>query len=592
MKSKNSNPIITMMKAEWQNLGDNKKTFVFYMGLFTIAGIIGLLSPWLVGSIFNSIQNGEITTEQELTKLFLMLSLLIVIQVGFWVFYGTAKIMQMLTSFQVHKNYANNKIKKTLELSVKWHKDNHSGDTIDRINKARLSLFSYSQHSSSRVISIMLNIFGALAIIFFIDIKIGTFSLIFCSIILFLSMSLDKKVKTYHKNVNKFEHKFSAAIFDYFSNIATVITLRLRGVARKKLDEKIDASYEDHKKVTYLMVMKWGTASMAITLMMVLALIYRAYTDFNTTGIILIGTLFMLYSYLDRVGRSFFEFSQFYGEMTKKAADIEAAEPIDNAFKKIEEEIETKLPKKWKQIDIKNLDFTYNQEGSIRHLDNIDFSFKRGQKIALIGESGSGKSTVLTLLRGLYPPQKVSVFCDGKKLRNKIKTLNHSVTLIPQDPEIFNETIRYNITMDMFSNSADLKKAIQMAQFGTVVDRLEKGVDTNIQEKGVSLSGGEKQRLALARGLLAAKDSDIVLLDEPTSSVDSSNERKIHENIFNEFKDKTIISSIHRLHLLPKFDYIYMFERGKIVGQGTFKEIKNDPRFKKIWKSYIGSMKK
>lgn len=146
--------------------------------------------------------------------------------------------------------------------------------------------------------------------------------------------------------------------------------------------------------------------------------------------------------------------------------------------------------------------------------------------------------------------------------------------------------------MDMFSKEQNLKKAIKMAQFKTVIDRLEKGVDTGVQEKGVSLSGGEKQRLALARGILAAKDSDIMLLDEPTSSVDSINEKKIHKNIFKEFKDKTIISSIHRLHLLDKFDYIYMFDKGKIIGQGTFKELKENPNFKKIWQRYIGSMKK
>lgn len=592
MSSKNSNPVVTVIRAEWQNLREHKKTFALYMSLFTISGLIGLLSPWLIGTIFNSIQNGQITTEQELTKLFFMISLLLVIQLGFWAFHGVARIMEMLTAFQVHKNYANDKIKKTLELPIKWHKDNHSGETIDRINKARLSLFSYSQYDSSDLITIALNIFGALGVIFFINVKIATFSLIFCSAVLFITMRLDRRVKIYYKNVNRIEHKFSAAIFDYFSNVVTVITLRLKKVVRKKLSEKIDASYDDYKKAMYLVVIKWGAANIAITTMTVIALIYQAYTDFHTTGLILIGTLFMLYSYLERVGRSFFQFAQFYGSMTKKAADLESAEPIDDAFKKIENEVKTKLPKDWKQIQIKNLDFTYNQEGSIRHIDNIDFTFNRGQKIALIGESGSGKSTILTLLRGLYAPQKATVTCDDKILKYGMQTLKQSVTLIPQDPEIFNETIRYNITMDMFPNSQALKKAIQMAQFETVVNRLEKGIDTSVQERGVSLSGGEKQRLALARGILAAKDSDIILLDEPTSSVDSTNERKIHDNIFKEFKDKTIISSIHRLHLLNKFDYIYMFDKGKIVGQGTFREVKQNPRFKKIWKSYMGSMKK
>ncbi len=592
MVIQNSNPILAMVKAEWNNLGKNKKTFIFYVSFFTIAGLIGLISPWLIGNIFNSIQSGQITTESELSNLFFMISMLFVIKIVFWIFHGTARITEVLTGFQTHKNYANEKIRKTLELPVKWHKDNHSGDTIDRLNKARLSLYSYAQHETFQLIYILVEIFGSLGIIFFINAKIGISALIFCSLILYFTMMLDKKIKLIHRKVNKFDHKFSASIFDYFSNIITVITLRLKKTVRDKLNERITAPQGDHRKMTYLMELKWGFASLLITTMTVVILIYQSYTDFHATGIILIGTLFMLYSYLDRVGNAFFKFAQFYGAMTKKAADIESAEPIDDAFKDLENKLKTTLPKSWKQIQIKNLDFTYNQEGSIQHLSDINFNFKKGEKIALIGESGSGKSTILTLLRGLYLPQKAEISCDNKKLKHGIQTLKQSVTLIPQDPEIFNETIRYNIAMDMFSNKKDLDKAIQMAQFETVVNRLEKGVDTSVQEKGVSLSGGEKQRLALARGILAAKDSDIILLDEPTSSVDSINEKKIHENIFSEFKNKTIISSIHRLHLLDKFDTIYMFDKGKIIGKGTFKEIKDNPVFKNIWKKYIGSMKK
>jgi len=581
-----------MIKTEWQYLGKNRKRYIFFMCLIVIAGLLQLVSPWIVGNIFNSIQSGQVTTEPELYHLFFLIALLFLVELGFRSFHGSARVLQRLTAFQTHRNYANDKIRKATELSVSWHKDNHSGNTIDRINKARSSIFTFAQHDLYQLVYIIINIFGSLALIFFIDAKIGVFALISCLLILFAVTSLDKTIKKSYENINKFEHQLSAAVFDYFSNIMTVITLRLKKIVRKKLDEKIEISYKDHKRETYLSVTKWQVGSLAITLMTVLALIYRAYIDFYATGIILIGTLYMLYSYLDRVGSYFFRFAEFYGKMTKLATDIESTKPIDQAYQELEDQLKTTLPKNWKQIQIKNLNFTYNQEGNIQHLKDIDFNFHKGQKIALIGESGSGKSTILSLLRGLYLPQKVEITCDNKKLKHGIQTLKQSITLIPQDPEIFNETIRYNITMDMFNNKEDLEKAIQMAQFKSVVDKLPNGVDTSVQEKGVSLSGGEKQRLALARGILAAKDSDIILLDEPTSSVDSINEKKIHENIFKEFHDKTIISSIHRLHLLDKFDYIYMFDKGKIIGQGTFQEIKQDPIFKQIWRRYIGSMKK
>ena len=205
------------------------------MSMFVIAGLIGLISPWLIGTIFNSIQSGQINTEAELKNLFVMISLLLAIKVGFWIFHGTARIMEILTAFHTHKNYANDKIKKTTELPVKWHKDNHSGDTIDRINKARLSLLSYSQHETFQLLYVLVEIFGSLGIIFFINAKAGLFSLLFCSIILYSTMKLDKRIKIIYKKINQFDHKLSASIFDYFSNIITVITLRLKKVIRDEL---------------------------------------------------------------------------------------------------------------------------------------------------------------------------------------------------------------------------------------------------------------------------------------------------------------------------------------------------------------------
>jgi len=131
-----------------------------------------------------------------------------------------------------------------------------------------------------------------------------------------------------------------------------------------------------------------------------------------------------------------------------------------------------------------------------------------------------------------------------------------------------------------------------MARVTEVIKSLPKKEESLVYEKGVNLSGGEKQRLALARGLLASSQRQMVLLDEPTSSVDPKNELKIYKNIFKEFKSKTIISSIHRMHLLTMFDKIYLFQRGRIVAQGTFDELmQTSALFRLQWKKYQRSRK-
>jgi len=587
MEENSVNPLWNIIKTEWKYLGSRRKKFMLFTSFFVIAGIISLMTPLVIGLIFNSIQE-QITSDAELKKLIIMISLLLVIQIGFWIFHGTGRIMEELTGFFVHKNYANSKIKKVLDLPVKWHKDHHSGDTIDKINRGRNSVNTLASAFIYEVVYAILNIFGSLIILFFIDWKITIFAFVASAITLLIVMKVDKRLIKYYKQLNKFSNKLSASIFDYLSNIITVVTLRLKKRVAIEIDDKLMASHDTNRKAVFLNEFKWGFASVAIVIMTVIALIYRAYTDYHTTGIILIGTLYMLYGYLNRIGQTFFKFASLYGKVTRHNARIEGAYPIDEAFDEIKESISGSLPYNWKDVEMKNINFTYDREGKKLQMDNVNIKFQKGQKIALVGESGSGKSTILSLIRGLYSPDKATVYCDRKKIPNGIEKLRKHVTLIPQDPELFNNTIRYNITMDLKVQKEDLDKVVSMAQLNKVIARLEKGLDTNVLEKGVSLSGGEKQRLALARGLLAAKKSEIVLLDEPTSSVDSLNEIKIHENIFKEFKSKTIISSIHRLHLLENFDYIYMFENGKIIAQGTLNEIKKNPKFRFILKKYRG----
>jgi ABC-type multidrug transport system fused ATPase/permease subunit len=217
----------------------------------------------------------------------------------------------------------------------------------------------------------------------------------------------------------------------------------------------------------------------------------------------------------------------------------------------------------------------------------LEITLERGKKIALVGESGSGKSTLMSLIRGLHMTDNVSVRCDGKELPEKLRSLGGHTTLIPQDPELFSNTVEYNVSVDTEQSVTELMQDIDIACFTTVLDRLPQGLKTNIAEKGVNLSGGEKQRLALARGIFAAKQSDIILLDEPTSSVDSMNELQIHKNIFARFPDRCIVASIHRLHLLPLFDEVYVLEKGKLIEHGKPQDLmQGQGLLAKMWKAY------
>ena len=582
---KEKNPIFNVFATEWAFLRDKRKTFVLYLTLFTIAGVISLMTPLVIGMIFNAVQN-QITSQAQLYDLIKMISLLLAITVGFWVFHGTARVLEQKTGFLVHRNYISDKIEKVLDLPVKWHKDHHSGDTIDKINRGSLALAEFSRNTTFEIFYAVINIVGSIIILFFFDVRAALLAMAFSFFVIYTIYRFDQKMNEQYKELNLYGNRMSAAVFDYISNIITVITLRLKGTVKKEIDHRIMASFPLEKKNVLLNEFKWGFAGIAISLMTVLVLSWRAYSDYTTNGVIMIGTLYILYGYLDSVGRTFNRFASLYRRLVRHNSRIVNAYPIDEAFEEVREEHAEALPSNWKEIILEDVSFTHNKKAEVLHLENVAIRLKRGQKIALIGASGSGKSTMLALLRGLGNPDSGKVLVDKNQLADGFSRIKKHVTLIPQDPELFNNTIRYNVTMDLPAQEKEIAWALELAQFDSVVKRLKKGLETNVLEKGVSLSGGEKQRLALARGLLAAKNSDILLMDEPTSSVDTANELKIYDSILKEFKGKTIVSSIHRLHLLRKFDYIYVFDKGRVIAEGTLNELKKKPFFAVMWAKY------
>ena len=244
----------------------------------------------------------------------------------------------------------------------------------------------------------------------------------------------------------------------------------------------------------------------------------------------------------------------------------------------------------WKDFSISNLNFAYEEEDKEKkHLVDISIHIKKGERVALIGGSGAGKTTLLKTIAGLYN----NVYCDLKIDRVETKNTNlykydFGISIIPQDPELFSETIRENITIGIDYTDEQIQKVTDITEFSDVITRLPNGIESKINEKGVNLSGGEKQRLALSRSLLLSQTKDMLFFDESTSSVDSFTENKIYEKIFYEYRDKSILASIHKLNLLKFFDRIIILEDGKIVDTGSFEELLGrNKKFKSDWEKSI-----
>ncbi len=583
-----SNPIINLFKHTWRYSAGNRRNVVIFIVMSLMANGLQLFEPVVVSRAFNAAQFSS--SDPALLTFFIKnISLIVLITIGFWSLHGTSRIIEITNAFLVRKNYKISMFKKVLALPVSWHKDHHSGDTIDKINKASEGLHEFSKYLFV-ITTNLVRLVGGIIALWFFDPKASIIALCFATVSFYSIIMFDRRLRQGYKLIFKAENSLASAVHDYVSNIITIITLRLKQRVTGEIDRRSMMAYEPTKKNSVVGEAKWFLSSLLLSAMITTALILNAYYSYAATGVIVLGTLFALFQYLRRIGDTFFDFAMRYGDMVRYDAAVRAADVILNEYDKLKHAESKFLPVGWREIEIKNLSFQYANEDNTEHkrvhLDNIHFKFRRKQRIALVGESGSGKSTLLALLRGLYAPAKANLYIDGEKMPLGLEYLYEHVTLIPQDPEIFNSTIEDNITMETKVDDKDLRDAIELAQFSTVIKRLPKGIETNVLEKGVSLSGGEKQRLALARGILAARNSDFLFMDEPTSSVDTQNELKIYENIFSRFSDRTIISSVHRLHLLKMFDLIYYFRDGKIIVSGTLDELTDHPDVKNVLEKY------
>lgn len=582
-----NSPVVYLWQKMYQYAGHRRKNLNIATFLFFLANIVDAVQPLVFAFFLDFIQKNNLT-QQNLPNVFLILLLFILTEIIFWAFWGPARIIEQKNAFFIRKNYKEYLLKGVMALPLPWHADHHSGDTIDKIEKGSNAIFSFSE-GSFMFLKAFIRLITSFGILIYFNF-LSSLVVIIISIATFYIMFLyDKKLVPGYRIVNRLENKIAEKVYDVISNITTVIILRIESLVFKSISKSIDIPYDQFKKNILNNEKKWFWASLLGQISVILMICIYLYINIRTETAVLIGSIYILYSYGSRVKETFFSFAQLYSNSERWKANIYNAEEVANDFINLELSENKYLPSNWSLFSIKKLSFSYYENNdSDLHLDDINISFKRGEKIAVIGESGGGKTTFLKVLRGLYLPKSINVEIDNKILGNDFNVISDSISLIPQDPEIFSTTIRENITLGVDYSDEEIFDFTNISAFTNIISRLPKGLESNIVEKGVNLSGGEKQRLALTRGLLASKDKDIVLLDEPTSSVDFHNELKIYENIFKAMPEKTIISSIHRLHLLSLFDNIYFFKDGRIVASGNLEKLKTESiDFQKLWDKYL-----
>jgi ATP-binding cassette subfamily C protein len=227
-------------------------------------------------------------------------------------------------------------------------------------------------------------------------------------------------------------------------------------------------------------------------------------------------------------------------------------------------------------LKVENLSFCYQGEDEDAQVDNVlhdvDLTIHAGEKVALVGASGGGKSTLVQVLLGMYAPQSGQLYFDGVPVTQiGWDVVRENVATVLQHPAMFNDSVRMNLTMGQSIDDDKLYEALEIAQLRSTVENLPHKLDTIIGRQGVRLSGGQKQRLAIARMVLT--NPKVVILDEATSALDTETEAQLHAALSEFLNDRTTLIIAHRLSAVKQADRVYVFEDGHIIEEGVHEEL-------------------
>ncbi len=428
----------------------------------------------------------------------------------------------------------------------------------------------------SRLIISILTIIGVGIVLLLIHWQLALFILILNPFVVVLTTKIAKKVSVLKRKQNKAFELFQESLsetLELFSQIRAAnqdknFFGRVISTAREIKDRSIEFTYKSDgaSRLSFLVFLSGFEAFRAASILVV------AYSDLS------IGLMFGIFGYLWVMMTPIQDILniQYAYHNAKKSLDrINAIfalrqEPsyphLCNPFEK----------SSTNKIEVKNLSFAYDDGKNI--LDKINLTIKKGTKVAIVGASGSGKTTLAHLLVGLYTFDSGDILYDDCSIKEiGLDIVRDHVYLVLQNPQIFNDTIRANLTFGREIDDDKLLEALDIAQIGSFVQGLKDGLDTQVGKSGVKFSGGQRQRLSIAR--MIVQNSNVVILDESTSALDVHTESRLFESLNEYLKDKTTIIIAHRLSTIRKADYIYVLDHGVVEEEGTHDELEYLTRY-------------
>ena len=569
-KLKEFKPLIRLVKKDI-------KRIIFASIIIFLSGISEIFTGYLNGRIVETITKLEIKQSLIYLAIYFLLELMldgIVIHKANSILYKEESKLTRKLGFETYK--------KALNLPAVAYEKNSSGEIINRItNDADTLSFSFG-----RLLKMVSSLIASFIIIIYIFVNswiVGMEILIIVLILLLIVKKYSPISKEIHKERKKEQDRFTSLTNESIRGIREIKTLGIKKNLINSVTEIIKNIYkksEDEINIQKSLNMKTSFLKIILECGVFATCIILLY--YNKTSLtFFVAMTYYIYRYTWLI-EEINDFTQTYQKVNVSLSRVN--DILENRLYKDETFGSKELPNIKGIIEFKNVTFSYPDEENI--LKNFNIKIEPNKKIAIVGASGQGKSTIFNLLTRIFDANEGEILIDNINIKDlKEDELRKHISIIRQEPFVFNRTIKENF--ELINENITLKqirKCTKMAYLDDYIMSLPKKYDTILGEGGVNLSGGQKQRLSIARTL--STESKIILFDEATSALDNNSQEYIKKTIDNLIKDHTIIIVAHRLSTIIDADIIYVVEKGKLLASGTHKELlKTNKIYKNLYET-------
>ncbi|WP_314895008.1 ABC transporter ATP-binding protein [uncultured Capnocytophaga sp.] len=565
-----------------------RKQLILGVLITIIARLFSLVMPKSVQYAIKVVEDYMESPNKEanIGNTLLLYSLLIITAVilsGFFTFWMRQLIINV--SRYIEFDMKNEIYQKYQTLSQRFYKQNRTGDLMNRISEDVGKVRMYTGPALMYSVQTITLFLCSIPLMFYTSTTLATYALLPLPILAFLVYFISRKINQKTIEVQKFLSDISSFSQETFSGIHTIKAFVMEEETQKNVDK---ISQEGRKKhLALLRIEAWFFPIMifliGISIIFVIFVGGRLYIngEIQSIGVITEFTIYVMMLTWPVAT---------VGWVSNIVQQAEASQGRINEFLNEKSDIETTIQYSTPiqgDIRFENVTFTY-PDTQITALKEVSFHIPQGKNIAIIGRTGSGKSTILDLITRMYDVQQGHIFIDGRDVRSlNLNDLRKSISVIPQDSFLFSDTIGNNIKYG--KSEATQEEIIAVAKLAQVHDNImdfKDGYETILGERGISLSGGQRQRVSIARALL--KEAQIYLFDDCLSAVDTDTEEKILHNLTQIAYNTTRIIVSHRVSVARNADSILFLDNGKLIGQGTHQELyENNQEYRNYYDTQV-----